>query len=1235
MTNKENFAEILDEYLRALEAGNPPDREALLARHPELEEELKAALLGIDFVHVAAPRLAPDEHAGAQPGRSLGDYRLLRELGRGGMAVVYEAEQVSLARRVALKVLPFAAVLDPKQLQRFKNEALAAAHLRHPNIVPVYGVGCDRGVHFYAMQYVDGQSLAMAIRDMKRGSTGEEPKTPISSHGSNREAAYIRMAAALGVQAAEALDHAHQLGIVHRDVKPGNLLADLAGTLWVTDFGLASSIKDVSLTITGELLGTLRYMSPEQALAKRAPVDHRTDVYSLGATLYELLTLEPAFPGDDVHRVMQDIALEEPVLPRRLNPALPRDLETVVLKAMSKDPGSRYATAQEMADDLERFLENLPIEAKRPGLIRRASKWSRRHRTLVAATVVLLLLSTVGLATGTALLWREQKQTKTAYDNAQANLRLALEALDQIYIDEAESHPKIREGLPKDLLEKGLGFYEEFAKENAGNRASVFLMGNARQRAGLIFREMGQEERAVQSLEGAISALDLALVIAPRDTAAHINRGHALHYLGRFDEALTACERALEIDPQGDRAHINRGIALARLGRFEEALAAYDRALEIDWRDAEAHTNRGCALAELKRFEESLAACDQALEIDSLFVGAHASRGSALENLGRFEEALEACELALEIDPRSAAAHCNRGSALRGLQRMDESLAACDRAVDIDPRSAPAHNNRCLALRALGRFEDALAACNRSIELDPRDSQQFQNLGVVLSDLGRVADALAAYDQAVEIDPRSPGAHTNRGALLVGSLGRPEEALAEFDYAIELDPLYADAHHNRSHALHGLGRMEEALAEFDHTIELGLRVVRAHDGRANLLCDLGRFEEALAACDLALAIDPMYAGVHLSRGMVLCDHLSRPDEALAEFDLEIELDARSVRAHTSRAVVLCDLRRFEEALAACDQALTIDPQFVKAYACRGNALSQLGRFEEALAGFDHAIELAPEYAEAHNCRGTALRSLQRLDEALAEFDRAIELDRREYRAHYNQGNALLAKGDAEAAIAAFGEAIRLRPDFAEAHCNLGLALMGRGSFQEAVLCLRKGHELGSRRAGWPYPSGEWIEDAERKAAMEGPLAQVPSGQARSQDALERIELALALYDKARHTESARMFAEAFAADAALAEDLAKSHRYNAARSAALAAANEEAGAAEWRGRALEWLRADLAAREKAVTGLAAMLEHWKKDPDFASVRDRLGELPGLERAAWGGFWAAVELALAFAPPATK
>jgi tetratricopeptide (TPR) repeat protein len=1063
MTSKENFAEILDEYLRALEVGNPPDREALLARHPELEEELKAALLGIDFVHVAAPRLAPEEQADALPGRSLGDYRLLRELGRGGMAVVYEAEQVSLARRVALKVLPFAAVLDPKQLQRFKNEALAAAHLRHPNIVPVYGVGCDRGVHFYAMQYVDGQSLAMAIRDMKRGSTGEGPKSPISSHGSHREAAYIRMAAALGVQAAEALDHAHQLGIVHRDVKPGNLLADLAGTLWVTDFGLASSIKDVSLTITGELLGTLRYMSPEQALAKRAPVDHRTDVYSLGATLYELLTLEPAFPGDDVHRVMQNIALEEPVLPRRLNPALPRDLETVVLKAMSKDPGSRYATAQEMADDLTRFLENQPIEAKRPGLIRRAAKWSLRHRTLVAATVVLLLLSTAGLATGTALLLREQAETASALESSEANLELALKALDQIYVDEAEGHPQIRKGLPHDLLKRGLGFYQEFARQNAHNQDVAHSMGRAHHRASLIFRGLGQEDRAKEALDRAISNYREAIRLEPDITMAHLNLGTALDDKGDPDGAIASYREAIRLEPDLARAHGMLGKVLLDRGDQDGAIAS----------------------------------CREAIRLEPDLARAHGILGDSLLAKGDPDGAIASYREALRLEPDYAVAHSGLGNALSRKGDPDGAIASHREALRLEPDYAKAHYNLGIALAHNGDPDGAIASFGEAIRLKPDFAEAHGNLGIVLFDKGDQGGAIASFRQAIRLEPGDARGHYNLGKALLEN-GDPGGAIASFREAIRLEPDFAEAHYNL-----------------------------------------------------------------------------------------------------------------------------------------GNALQREGDPDGAIAEYREAIRLEPDHAEAHGNLGAELFAKGDPDGAIAEFREVIRLAPGDALAHYNIGIALRDEGNPDGAIASFREAIRLEPDYADAHCCLGLALMGQGRYQEALPCLRRGHDLGSKRPDWAHPSKEWVEDAERKAELEGRLDQVPSGEVRRRDALERIELAVALHAEARHAESARMFADAFAEDAALAEDLAKGHRYNAARSAALAAANEEAGAAEWRGRALEWLRADLAAREKLATGLAEMLERWKKDPDFVSVRDSLGDLPGPERAAWRGFWAAVELALAFAPPAAK
>jgi serine/threonine protein kinase len=356
-----------------------------------------------------------------QPEGPLGDFRLVREVGRGGMGVVYEAVQISLGRRVALKVLPFAAALDAQQLQRFKNEAHAAAQLQHPNIVPVYAVGCERSVHYYAMQLIEGQNLAELIAQMrsKAAAAGTRrqvaadlpPTSPypppdttayatvnsvaaeFSTQRATRSSAFYRTAAGLAVQAAEALEHAHQLGVVHRDIKPANLLLDGQARLWVTDFGLARLNGDPGLTLTGDLVGTVRYMSPEQTAGKHAALDHRTDVYSLGATLYELLTLRPACDGRERQEVLRQILTEEPKPPRRLNPGIPADLETIVLKALEKNPSDRYATAGDLADDLRRYLDDEPILARPLTPWWRFRKWVRR-RPAAAGLLLSLVLGT-------------------------------------------------------------------------------------------------------------------------------------------------------------------------------------------------------------------------------------------------------------------------------------------------------------------------------------------------------------------------------------------------------------------------------------------------------------------------------------------------------------------------------------------------------------------------------------------------------------------------------------------------------------------------------------------------------------------------------------------------------------------------------------------------------------------------------------------------------------------------
>jgi serine/threonine protein kinase len=526
------LAELVEGYLARLQSGEAVSPSEFAAQHPEHAERLVRLLPALELMDDlrrssinlrSSLSLTPVlmETPGVVPGL-LGDFQILREVGRGGMGVVYEARQLSLNRRVALKVLPLAAAMDSRQLQRFQVEAQAAACLHHTNIVPIHAVGCERGVHYYAMQFIEGQTLASFIGELRmlegldepRGAAARETSptvtgrlvngelapadllpSPLAGEGgpqgrmrgmsghaavspssSIRSRAFSRTVASLGIQAAEALEHAHGLGVFHRDIKPANLLVDDRGTLWITDFGLARLQNDSGLTMTGDLMGTLRYMSPEQALAKHGYLDHRTDIYSLGASLYELLTLRPAFPGDDRQAVLRKIAEEEPTAPPRLNESIPRELETIVLKAMAKEPESRYATARELADDLRRFLEHKPTKARRPSLTERVTKWSRRHTDAVIATTVVLVFAVVGLAISTVLIGTKQLEIARQRDEAQRHGQRARHIVDEMYTRLSERWLALDPGdadLRREFLEKAAAYYEEFAQatpRDAGTR---------------------------------------------------------------------------------------------------------------------------------------------------------------------------------------------------------------------------------------------------------------------------------------------------------------------------------------------------------------------------------------------------------------------------------------------------------------------------------------------------------------------------------------------------------------------------------------------------------------------------------------------------------------------------------------------------------------------------------------------------------------------------------------------
>jgi WD40 repeat protein/serine/threonine protein kinase len=487
--DRDPVEELAEEFLARRRRGESPAISEYVARHPDLAgaiRELFPALLlleKVDRERVGDSGSDADSSAGAAPAQ-LGDYRIIREIGRGGMGVVYEAEQLALGRRVALKVLPRALNDEPK-VRRFEREARAAARLHHTNIVPVFEVGRENGVCFYAMQFIHGQSLDLVIEEIRHlriaYGTGQAPRAPTPQAallsgprgpagaatteadsavqgpaapptelslrpptapdllgertggpgtGSGRSH-YYRSVARVGEQAAAALAYAHARGIVHRDIKPANLLLDEAGVVWVTDFGVAKT-DDVALTLTGDLVGTLRYVAPERF---RGQCDARADVYALGLTLYELLALRPAFDAPDRLHLMEQIRGREPVRPRDLDPRVPRDLETIVLKAIDKDPGRRYPSADELADDLRRFRDDQSIRARRTSLPERCGRWARRNPVVAALAASVAAL----LVLGTAVAWYLEARAVASAELASRNERRANENAARVEDEKREA----------------------------------------------------------------------------------------------------------------------------------------------------------------------------------------------------------------------------------------------------------------------------------------------------------------------------------------------------------------------------------------------------------------------------------------------------------------------------------------------------------------------------------------------------------------------------------------------------------------------------------------------------------------------------------------------------------------------------------------------------------------------------------------------------------------------------
>lgn len=471
------------EYLELVRRGNPPSIDDFCARTPTVAVPLRRTLETLLVLEHAAAHV----QAAEAPPQRLGRYRVVRTIGRGGMGLVCEAVDEELGRSVALKILHATRELDKKEVERFEREARAAARLTHRHIVPIYGSGTHEGAHYYVQQLVAGKSLSELLRELAPDAPRPDWLAPAR-------------VAELGWQAADALAYAHREGVLHRDVKPSNLLLDGDGQLWITDFGLAKTEGAEPLTGSSEVVGTPRYLAPE-ALAGWS--DRRTDVYGLGVTLYELLARRPAFPGDDPRQLLRAVAEVAPPPLRRVDPAIPRDLETIVLTCLAKEPGGRYASADALAADLRRFLDGQPIEAQRPGWLRRASLFARRHRLAFAGVAGGLVVTIALLGGWIATLRASNERARRHLDTALAALDRFLTRFGNDGLALAPELQAMREGYLRDALELHRQMME-FDADDPGVRLET---ARSACRLAEILRMLGRNDEAAHEIAASVALL--------------------------------------------------------------------------------------------------------------------------------------------------------------------------------------------------------------------------------------------------------------------------------------------------------------------------------------------------------------------------------------------------------------------------------------------------------------------------------------------------------------------------------------------------------------------------------------------------------------------------------------------------------------------------------------------------------------------------------------------------------